>query len=101
MLFTFILIDKPEQGHLRQQVRPEHKEYVGKAREKIAFAGPLVQDDGKTMIGSLLVIDFNDRDAAHEWLANEPFTKAGLYASVTVHAFVNLWEQKAGFPNMS
>lgn len=101
MLFNFLLIDKPGQDELRQRVRPEHKDYLVKVSEKIAFAGPLVQDDGKTMIGSLLVIDFSDRGAAHQWLAHEPFTKAGLYASVTVHAFVNLWEQKAGFPNLS
>jgi uncharacterized protein len=31
------------------------------------------------------------------WLADEPFTRAGLYAGTEVHAFVNLWPQKAGF----
>ncbi|MCY1378271.1 hypothetical protein D9M69_658880 [compost metagenome] len=50
------------------------------------------------MLGSLLVIDFPTRDAAHAWLAEEPFTQAGLYGSSSVHAFVNLWPQKAGFP---
>jgi hypothetical protein len=63
----------------------------------MAFAGPLVADDGQTMLGSLLAIDFPSRDAAHAWLADEPFTRAGLYASVTIHAFVNLWPQRAGF----
>jgi uncharacterized protein YciI len=50
------------------------------------------------MLGSLLVIDFPSRAAAHAWLADEPFTRAGLYASTTVHAFNNLWPQRAGFP---
>jgi uncharacterized protein len=50
------------------------------------------------MIGSLLVIEFASREAAQAWLANEPFTRAGLYASAAVHAFVNLWPQQAGFP---
>lgn len=98
MLFAFILIDKPDHGALRQRVRPEHKAYLGAVAERIAFAGPLTHDDGQTMLGSLLVIDFPSREAAHAWLADEPFTKAGLYASTTIHAFVNLWPQKAGFP---
>jgi len=98
MLFAFILIDKPEHGALRQRVRPEHKAYLGQVADRMAFAGPFTHDDGVTMLGSLLVIDFASRNAAHAWLANEPFTKAGLYASTTVHAFVNLWPQKAGFP---
>ena len=98
MIYTFILMDKPGAGELRTRVRSEHKAYLGTVADRMAFAGPLTADDGQTMIGSLLAIDFPSRAAATEWLANEPFTRAGLYASVTVHAFVNLWPQKTGFP---
>jgi uncharacterized protein YciI len=66
--------------------------------ERIAFAGPLVADDGGAMVGSLLAIDFDSRETAMAWLADEPFTRAGLYAGTEVHAFVNLWPQKVGFP---
>jgi uncharacterized protein YciI len=79
-------------------VRPAHKAYLGAVADRIAFAGPLVADDGVAMIGSLLVIDFQSREAVMAWLADEPFTKAGLYAGTEVHAFVNLWPQKVGFP---
>ena len=98
MLFAFLLIDKPDHAALRQRVRPEHKAYLAGVGDQMAFAGPLTHDDGQTMLGSLLVLDFPDREAAHAWLAQEPFTRAGLYASTTIHAFVNLWPQKAGFP---
>lgn len=98
MIFTFILLDKPGQGELRQRVRPQHKDYLAAVADRIAFAGPFLADDGTTMLGSLLAIDFPSRDAAHAWLAQEPFTLAGLYGSVAVHAFQNLWPQKAGFP---
>ncbi len=97
MIFVFSLIDKPDSLALRLRMRPEHKAYLAPISERMAFAGILTADDGQTMIGSLLAIDFESRDAAHAWLANEPFTKAGLYASISVHAFVNLWPQKAGF----
>ena len=97
MIYIFRLLDKPAAAELRQRVRPEHKAYLGAVAERIAFAGPLTHDDGVTMIGSLLAIAFDSRDAAHAWLAQEPFMRAGLYASVEVHAFVNLWPQKAGF----
>jgi uncharacterized protein len=98
MLYTFVLLDRPGAADLRQRVRPEHKAYLAAVGDRIAFAGPLTADDGQAMIGSLLVIDFASREAAQAWLANEPFTRAGLYASASVHAFVNLWPQKAGFP---
>ena len=98
MIYVFRLLDKPEHAALRQRVRPDHKAYLGQVADRIAFAGPLTHDDGQTMIGSLLAIDFDSRDAAHAWLAQEPFMRAGLYGGVEVQAFVNLWPQKAGFP---
>ena len=98
MIFVFRLLDKPASAALRERVRPEHKAYLGRVAERIAFAGPLTEDDGATMIGSLLAIDFDSREAALAWLADEPFTRAGLYARSEVQAFVNLWPQSVGFP---
>jgi uncharacterized protein YciI len=99
MLYAFTLMDGPGAAELRQQIRPLHKAYLAEVQEHIAFAGPLVADDGMTMQGSLLVIDFPSRQSAQEWLDHEPFVKAGVFASTSVHAFVNLWPQKVGFPS--
>ena len=101
MLFAFHLVDRADADDLRTRVRPEHKAYLAQVAERIAFAGPLIRDDGQTMVGSLLVIDFADRAAALAWLAHEPFTCAGLYGATQVHAFQNLWPQRAGFVDPS
>jgi uncharacterized protein len=98
VVYVLRLLDKPAASALRDVVRPAHKAYLAGVAERIAFAGPLVADDGVAMIGSLLAIDFDSRAAAMAWLADEPFTRAGLYAGTEVHAFVNLWPQKVGFP---
>lgn len=98
MIFVFHLIDRANSGALRQRVRPEHKAYLAAMADRMAFAGPLTEDDGQTMLGSLLAIDFEDRAAAERWMAEEPFTKAGLYQTVSVLPFINLWPQKTGFP---
>ena len=97
MLFAFHLVDRTDAGDLRARVRPEHKACLAQVADRIAFAGPLLSDDGQTMLGSLLVIDFADRAAALAWLAQEPFTRAGLYANAQLHAFTNLWPQRAGW----
>lgn len=96
MLYSFNLLDRPDSGALRQAVRPQHKAYLAQVAERIAVAGPLLADDGQTMIGSLLVIDFPTRAAAQDWLAQEPFNLAGLYSERRVQAFSNLWPQNAG-----
>lgn len=98
MLYALMLTDKPDRETLRTEVRPAHVAYLEKIAERIAFAGPLVKDDGTTMIGSLLVIDFASRDEAHAWMEAEPMYAAGLYASSTIQAFVNRWPQRVGFP---
>ena len=97
MLFAFMLFDAPGMAARRLEVRPEHKAYLGAVAERIAFAGPLLDDAG-AMTGSLLVIEFADRAAALAWLAAEPFTRAGVYGRSDVMAFRNLWPQKTGFP---
>ena len=99
MLFAFHLLDRADAGDLRARVRPAHKDYLAQVAERIAFAGPLLADDGQRMVGSLLVIDFADRAAALAWLSAEPFTRAGLYAGSQVHLFRNLWPQRVGFPD--
>jgi uncharacterized protein len=98
MLYAFTLVDNPGSAELRLRVRDAHKAYLANVADRIAFAGPLLAEDGETMLGSLLVIDFADRAAALAWMRDEPFTHAGLYASAQVHAFRNLWPQKTGFP---
>jgi uncharacterized protein len=97
MIYLFILHDRPGAAALRQQLRPAHKAYLAQVAERIAFAGPLVDDTGEAMHGSMLAIDFPSRQAAMAWLADEPFTRGGLYAASEVQAFINLWPQRAGF----
>ena len=97
MLFAFVLHDAPGMAQRRLEIRPEHKAYLAGVAERIAFAGPLLDEAG-AMSGSLLAIDFDDRAAALAWLAAEPFTRAGVYGRSEVTAFRNLWPQKAGFP---
>ena len=72
MLCACVLIDKPGSSSLRQEHRPAHKLYLGQVADRIAFAGPLHEDDGITMIGSLLVIDFDSVPHARKWQLNYP-----------------------------
>jgi uncharacterized protein YciI len=98
MIFAILLMDRPGTAELRVQVRPEHRAYLAKLSDRMAFAGPLTSEDGQTVVGSLLAIDFPSRADADAWLKDEPFTKAGVYEKPIIHVFQNMWEQKAGFP---
>jgi len=98
MIFAILLMDRPGTSELRIQIRPEHRAYLAEQANRMAFAGPLTSEDGKTVVGSLLVMDFPSRADVDAWLKDEPFTKAGVYEKPIIHVFNNMWEQKVGFP---
>lgn len=87
MLFAIHMIDRPGAAELRAEVAEAHREFVGKYVDKMLLGGPMLADDGKTAVGSLIVMDFADREAAMDMMAQEPYNQAGLFESVTIRAF--------------
>jgi uncharacterized protein len=83
---------------IREKLRPNHKAYLAQFSEDIAFAGPLFSDNGVKPIGSLLAIRFASREEADKFINQEPYAVAGLYSSITIKLFKNLWPQRSGFP---
>jgi uncharacterized protein YciI len=47
-------------------------------------AGALIDDDGTGGKGGILLVDTDDRAVAERFIAEDPFTKAGLFEKVTV-----------------
>ncbi len=90
MLFAFICFDKPGKAELRQRIRAEHIEYMMAALDRTAFGGPLQDDDGETTIGSIFAIDFTDRAAAEAFIADEPYTKYGLFEPPQIYPWVQM-----------
>ncbi len=76
-------IDKPSSTELRASVRPDHLAHVESVAGQLLVVGPLLDDEGAP-IGSLLIIDFEDRKAAIQFAADDPYAQAGLFASVAV-----------------
>ena len=52
---------------------------------KLLAGGAVLADDGATPVGSLIVFDCEDRAEVEAFLAADPFTKAGLFASVAIY----------------
>ena len=80
MLIALIAQDKPDALHIRTENRPDHLAYL-KASDAVAQAGPFLNADG-AMIGSMIILDVPDMQAAEDWAANDPYAKAGLFAQV-------------------
>lgn len=84
MLFTIYCRDKADGLELRKATRPAHIEYLKAFAESFVFAGPLLADDGETPIGSVLVVELEDKAAAEAFAAGDPYAKAGLFAATSI-----------------
>jgi len=84
MLFAIVCMDKADHSHVRMENRPAHLEYLKGHADNAVFVGPMLTDDGEGMIGSLLVMNFDDKSGADEFAANDPYAKAGLFETVTI-----------------
>jgi hypothetical protein len=87
MLFVVHCSDKPNRGEVRQANRPAHVEYLKANVAKLIIGGPLLSEDGQSMIGSLLILDLPDRAAAEAFCAQDPYAKAGLFESVIIRPY--------------
>ncbi len=84
MQFVIYCLDKSGHQRIRAENRAAHLDYLKGHLAHIVSAGPLLDDAGEGMIGSLLIVDFPDRAAAESFAAGDPYGKAGLFASVRI-----------------
>ncbi len=84
MYYVIICIDKPGQLETRMANRPDHVAYVGGFRDQLLIAGPFLDDDGETMVGSMLIMEFASQADAETFAAGDPYNKAGVFESVTI-----------------
>ena len=83
MLFVVYGKDKP--GTLRRELRAEHLSHILRHPHRYRFGGPLIDDAGK-VIGSLILMEVEDRAELERALAADPYFRGGLYGSLEIHA---------------
>ena len=94
MHFVAICQDKSDGQPLRLANRAAHLDYLRANSKSIQICGPLLSDDGQSMIGSLLILQADNKEAAEKILAEDPYRKAGLFGSVELRQ----WRWVVGTP---
>lgn len=91
MLFIIHGIDKPDGLPLRLAHYEAHKAFLSDTSAfgvKIVMSGPLVADDGTSMIGSFFLIEAPDRATVERFNAADPFKQAYIWERVTITGFL-------------
>jgi uncharacterized protein len=94
MLYVVIGEDVPNSLERRLAARPAHVARLEalKADGRLLMAGPCPAIDSPDpgpagFSGSLIVAEFASLEAARSWADADPYSAAGVYASVTVKPF--------------
>lgn len=80
-LFAVICRDKPGRLEARLATREAHLAWLtGSGR--VQLAGPFLQDGNPC--GSLLIVEADDLAAARDWVGQDPYAAADVFAAVEV-----------------
>lgn len=85
MLFSILIFDVPDSAALRDEWRRRHLDYLKTFDDQTLFAGPFTTDDESADLGSLRLIEFEDRAAAEQHVAEEPFIIGGVQKRWLIH----------------
>ena len=78
-------LDQPDGPAVRREFREAHEAYMDKHADMVMARGPLVADGGSRTMGSVLLLDVPDMEAARAFLEKEPFYSNGVYSEVNFH----------------
>lgn len=91
MLFAIHALDRPGALETRLAHYDAHKAFLSDTSPfgvRIVMSGPLVSDDGERMIGSLFLVEAEDRAAVERFNAVDPFHAAGIWQAVSITGFL-------------
>ena len=91
MLFAIHAVDRAGALPTRLANYDAHKIFLSDTSPygvKIVMSGPLVSDDGATMIGSLFLIEAPGRNEVEAFNRADPFAAAGIWEKVTITGFL-------------
>lgn len=91
MLFAIHALDRKGALDTRLANYDAHKAFLSDTAPygvKIVMSGPLVAEDGTTMIGSLFVAEAESLADVERFNAADPFHKAGIWERVSITGFI-------------
>ncbi len=88
-------LDAPGKLQNRMKARSAHLQRLQQLRDqgRLLTAGPIPEVDSDQLaqvgiIGSLIVAEFDNLDAARDWASHDPYQLAGVYAEVEIKPYV-------------
>lgn len=83
MLYAVHCIDAKGVDSIRNQYLTTHKDYLVGQAHILVVGGALLAEDGDA-VGSLYIVNVENRGAAEAFSKGDPFTQAGVFGTITI-----------------
>jgi hypothetical protein len=93
-MYAVICFDRPESAALRDTHRAAHVAFLDANAPRIVYGGPLKNAADGPSTGALIVLDCATRAEAEAVIGADPFYRGGVYESVSVRAFKQVFPRK-------
>jgi uncharacterized protein len=93
MLIFIYCADRPGTAAMLARTRLRHLEYMIANRHKLAFGGVLSAPPGGSSAGRIFVLELPAMEDAEDFLASEPYYRAGLIDQAVIRAFRPMWPE--------
>ena len=86
MLYAVQCTDAKGVESIRNQYLAPHKDYLISQAHILVVGGALLAEGTEALVGSLYIVNVANREAAEAFSGGDPFTQAGVFATVTITA---------------
>jgi hypothetical protein len=93
-MYAIVCFDRPDSAALRDAHRSAHQDFLETNSTKVVFGGPLKHTPDGPSTGALIVVDCATRNEAEAFIGADPFYRGGVYESVAVRAFKQVFPLK-------
>ena len=93
-MYAVICFDRPDSAALRDAHRAAHVKFLDANASRIVFGGPLKNTAEGASSGALIVLDCATRSEAEALVGADPFFRGGVYESVSIRAFKQVFPRK-------
>jgi uncharacterized protein YciI len=94
-MYAIVCFDRPDSARLRDAHRAAHVQFLNANAGRIAFGGPLKASADGPSTGALIVVNCATREEAQTLIAADPFYVGGVYESVAIRAFKQVFPAPA------
>ncbi len=93
-MYAIVCFDRPDSAALRDEHRADHMKFLESRSQQIVFGGPFKNTPDGASTGALIVVSCATRKEAEDFIGADPFYRGGVYESVAVRAFKQVFPRK-------